>query len=175
MRDVAELDVWAIANVLTVENNLEVEHPEGYAIPSDVEIKENVERRLTWDPSIDSSKIDISVQAGVVTLEGTTMAYWKKKKVERIISDISGVTNIINKLAIVPTRGIADKDIVKDIMAAMERNHSIDPRDITVKVKKGQVKLTGKVSTWKESRVAEECAELTRGVTDVTNNIKIKG
>jgi osmotically-inducible protein OsmY len=170
----AETDAWSIEGVSELNNEIKVEYPSSLKIPTDEEIKKNVETSLLLNLEHDSSEINISVRNGIITLEGTVDSFWKKNKAEDVISDLRGVIDIINKLTIIPTKTFTDQEIAEDILNSLERNYKIDVNDIDVKVEKGEVSLTGKLADWDSYQVVLNTAENTKGVIDVQEDIIIE-
>ncbi|MBD3343385.1 MAG: BON domain-containing protein [Candidatus Lokiarchaeota archaeon] len=170
----AELDAWSIEGVSIVHNNLEVEYPPTLELPTDEEIKTNVESTLILNNDIDSSTVDVSVTGGIVTLKGSVDAYWKKVKAENLISDLTGVISILNKLTIVPTKSFVDQDIAEDIISSISRNINVDVENVNVKVENGVVTLSGTVSDWSAYTATMEAARYTAGVVDINDNLIIE-
>lgn len=168
----ATTSVWSISGVKEVDNQLTVEYPAAVTVPSDQDIRNNVENTLLWDTDIDSTKIDVSVNAGVVTIEGDVDAYWKLYQAQSD-ADVTGVLDIVNKLAVVPSEDILDKDIAEDVINALDRNAMVDIDNVNVEVEDGDVVLTGAVSDWSAYRSAEDTAFYTLGVTSVDNQLTI--
>ena len=108
-KTIAEEDTKEIEGIAEVINHLQVQYPSTATIPIDEEIASNVANALTWDPDIDANKIDVSVIGGLRTLRGTVDAYWKKFQVQDIGYGITGVIDIINELAVVPTKITEDE------------------------------------------------------------------
>ena len=75
--------------------------PKGYA-RSDERIREDVCDRLTDDPQLDASSIDVRVQKGEVTLDGTVGHRNDKRHAEDLIDDVSGVKHVQNNLRVKP-------------------------------------------------------------------------
>jgi osmotically-inducible protein OsmY len=73
--------------------------PKGYA-RSDERIRDDVNDRLTDDPFVDASEIDVSVQNGEVTLNGTVENRQAKRRAEDIVDNISGVKHVQNNLRV---------------------------------------------------------------------------
>jgi hypothetical protein len=71
--------------------------PKGYK-RSDERIKEDVNERLTHDPHIDASEIEVQVKDGEVTLTGTVDSRLAKRRAEEIIENLSGVRDVHNQL-----------------------------------------------------------------------------
>jgi len=170
----AATDAWSIEGVSEVNNEIRVEYPSSLTIPTDEEIKENIETTLLLNLELDSSEIKISVRNGIVTLQGTVDSFWKKNKTEDVISDLLGVIDIINKLTIIPTKTFSDQKIAEDILNSLERHYKIDIDDIDVKVERGRVSLTGKVTDWDSYQLLLNTAKNTKGVIDLKEDIMIQ-
>ena len=56
--------------------------------------------QLTADPDIDASEIEVSVQNGEVTVDGTVSARSMKRAVEDCVESISGVRQMHNRLRV---------------------------------------------------------------------------
>jgi osmotically-inducible protein OsmY len=67
---------------------------------SDQRIQEDICDRLTSDPHIDASEIQVDVKGGEVTLEGTVSERGMKRRAEDCIEDVSGVSQVHNRLRI---------------------------------------------------------------------------
>ena len=63
--------------------------PKGY-VRGDERIREDVCERLRRDQELDPKDIDVRVEAGVVTLEGTVTAGWARRHAEDL-AVVSGV------------------------------------------------------------------------------------
>jgi osmotically-inducible protein OsmY len=163
---------WLVKGVSSVTNLITVEYPSIITMPSDSEIKSNVENKLLWDSSLNSTKIDVEVKNKDLTLEGVVDSYWKKDWAEDL-ADVVGVKSIINKIAVVPNEKYDDENIAKDIIDALSRNSIVDVENVEVKVEEGKVTLTGTVSSWTEFNSAENTAYYTVGVTQVENLLNI--
>jgi len=78
--------------------------PRGYE-RSNERIREEVADRLSADPWIDASQIDLAVEAGVVTLTGSVEDRRQKRLAEDVADSVSGVRDVQNQLRIEPTTG----------------------------------------------------------------------
>jgi len=169
-KNTASEDAYLVSGVKFVDNKLTVSYP---VFPSDSDLKEMVESSLYWDFDIDSNKITVSVNDGVVKLLGTVDTYWKKVQAEEDTYNITGVVGITNELAIVTTKKWSDETIAKDIEEAIRRNLNVDVKDVDVKVGKGKVTLTGEVPDWTARYAADSSALYTAGVKSVHNMLSI--
>jgi osmotically-inducible protein OsmY len=73
--------------------------PKGYR-RSDERIREDVNDRLSDDYYLDASDIEVAVSETVVTLTGTVLTRADKRRAEDIADDVSGVTNVENRLRV---------------------------------------------------------------------------
>ncbi len=172
-RSSAVTDTWMIDGVTSVEDQIDVEIAPTVEIPTDAEIRNNIENILSWNTDIDVMDIDVSVEGGIVTLEGTVNEYWKKWKAVELVSDVSGVIDVVDEMTVVPTGSFIDKDIAETINDALDRNLYIDAEDITVEVEHGKVTLTGVVPTNFVRSKAGDIASYTAGVIEVHNNLVV--
>lgn len=76
--------------------------PKGYQ-RSDERIREDVCDRLTEDPMIDATHVDVTVKAGEVVLTGTVATRHEKRRAEDLIEDIFGVKDVANQLRVQTT------------------------------------------------------------------------
>ncbi|WP_445664836.1 BON domain-containing protein [Fodinibius sp. AD559] len=164
-------DAHLVDGVVSVNNNIKVEFPESKTVPSDSEIRENAIRSLSFDSDLESYKIDVDVDQGWITLEGTVNAYWEKVAAENDVSDINGVIEVSNNLGVVPTENYIDENIAEDIVNALERNVHVNADDIDVRVEDGVVTLDGTVRTMIAKNAAFDAALYTPGVVTINNRI----
>ena len=169
----AEQAAWCISGVMDVVDDLTVEYVSPLSLPADTEIQGWAESLMAWDPTFDEASITISVGGGIVTLDGTVDALWKKSYAENKISGLRGVLGVENKLAVVPSHKISDEVISQDIVSAMERDALVKAEDVTVEVNDGGVTLKGKVPTWTSKYAAEWDASCTTGVTYVEDDLQL--
>jgi len=73
--------------------------PKNYS-RSDDRIKEDINDRLSDDPFIDASDIDVTVTNGEVTLSGTVDERSSKRRAEDIAENVSGVKNVENRIRV---------------------------------------------------------------------------
>ncbi|MGQ4659941.1 BON domain-containing protein [Lysobacter sp. F6437] len=71
---------------------------------SDERITEDLCERLTHDPDIDASDIEVRVASGTATLEGTVGQRWMKHRAEDLADGCSGVRNVENRIQVQSTR-----------------------------------------------------------------------
>jgi osmotically-inducible protein OsmY len=67
---------------------------------SDERIKDDINDRLSDDPFVDASEIDVTVTNGEVTLTGTVDERSSKRRAEDIAENVSGVKNVENRIRV---------------------------------------------------------------------------
>nr|CAD6437817.1 SWFGD domain-containing protein [Rhizobium sp. Q54] len=67
---------------------------------TDERIREDVNDRLSDDPHIDASEIEVTVSEAEVTLNGTVTERFAKRHAEDIAEDVSGVKHVQNNLRV---------------------------------------------------------------------------
>jgi osmotically-inducible protein OsmY len=73
--------------------------PKGYK-RSDSRLEEDVNEKLTYDPRIDASEIEVKVSNGEVTLSGTVESRQEKYHIEDVVDSIMGVKEVTNNIRV---------------------------------------------------------------------------
>lgn len=168
----AEADAWTVPGVRSVENELTVVGE--IADTDDGYVKAAVEDALATDANIEDEGIEVKVEAGLVTLEGTVPTLWQKTRAEQTASDVVGVVGIENKLAAVPTEDILDETIAENITFTIDRKAAVDVEDVNVKVVDGTVTLSGTVPSKAAHDAAYKAALYAYGVTEIKDELEVR-
>jgi len=99
--------------------------PKGYQ-RSDERIREDVNDRLTDDPHVDASDIEVAVQNREVTLSGTVHSRFERRHAEDIAESVTGVVHVQNNLRVVQGGGL---DQVSTTGASGATTGTFDPAD----------------------------------------------
>ncbi len=67
---------------------------------SDDRITDDINDRLTWDPRIDATDINVSVNDGIATLTGSVDSRHDKRIAENIVDSVYGVWDVNNQLRV---------------------------------------------------------------------------
>src|SRR5579862_7860886 len=124
---------------------------------TDIEIRQDVERELQWDPSIDDKRLGIAVHNGVVTLTGDVPNYAERWVAEGIAKRISGVRGVANDIQIqIPASDTRnDTDLAEAAANALQWNVSLTGTSVRPIVKNGWITLDGQVSCGYQKAAAE--------------------
>lgn len=96
-KDQAEEAVASVQGVTEIINRLQVNA--SWVGKPDSEIREDVKDQLWWSPFVDSDRITVSVDDGVVTLEGT-VEDWQEWRIASENAVEGGARSVRNKLAV---------------------------------------------------------------------------
>lgn len=140
------------------------------------EIQENIRRELRFDARVDESKMGVSATtSGVVTLTGSVETYAQKIAAEAAAKRVSGVRAVANdiEVAVPPAGGRTDTQIAEAALTSLKWRAAIPADRITVTVSDRWVTLDGEVDFYHQRQEAELVVSKLRGVTGVTNNLRL--
>jgi osmotically-inducible protein OsmY len=139
---------------------------------TDLELRQDVERQLAWDPKVDATKIAVTAKNGVVTLTGHVQSFREKWEADKVVKGVLGVTGIAEDLEVTLGGATSDTDLTQRVVNSLKWNVSV-PSDIKPTVRDGWVTLEGKVKWYHEKSAAEGTVLHLQGVKGVTNFITI--
>ena len=138
------------------------------------EIRDGVERELSYDPLIDAYDISVKNINGDVALNGTVPSYPQYLEAAAAARRVVGVKKVQNHLEVVlPTANYRD-DAELTTMAnnALTLNITV-PAGVEATAKNGNVTLTGTVAYGTERTAAEQAVTYLTGVRNVMDDIQI--
>lgn len=145
---------------------------------TDEDIKRDVMEQLRWDSRIITTKIDITVEEGAVTLSGSVPTQRARTAAEQGAQGVKGVHTVHNALDVdfTPADGADlpdDETIRQNAVNAILRDADLSPQDISIEVENGWLTLTGAVKAYWQSVVAEEQVRTVNGVRGVYNKLAV--
>ena len=143
---------------------------------SDFELQRDLLDELAWEPSVDAAEIGVSVENGIVILNGTVKSFSEKWTAERVAQRVEGVRAVTDEL-VVKLAGdsqYSDADIARAAVNALDWNASVPRNQIKVLVENGWVTLQGSVEYRYQKDVAEGAVRNLKGVKEVSNLIIVK-
>jgi len=139
-------------------------------------LRREVMEAIKWEPVLESNKIKVSVQQGIVTLAGTVDNYNQKKEAEHITKDLSGVKAIIDDIKVDLSFSAIrnDKDIASSVIKALEEKWVIPNHKLKVTVQDGWVTLEGILHWNFQRKTADNAIRYMKGVKGVIDKIVIE-
>lgn len=155
------------------------------AVANDILVRVSTDTRIT-DPDIARdavaalqsylptswANIKPVVREGHVMLEGSVPWHYQRERAETAIRGLKGVSSVGNSIRVVPL--VAAVDVKQKIEEAFRRSAEIDAGHIAVDANGTEVTLRGEVSSWTEREQAQRSAWAAPGVTNVTNNLRVR-
>ena len=142
---------------------------------TDSELQRDVQDELAWEPSVDAAEIGVSVENGVVILNGTVKSLTQKWTAERIAQRVEGVRAVTDEL-VVKLAGDSqhtDADIAQAAVNVLNWNTSVPSNRVKVLVENGWITLQGSVEYQFQRMAAEHVVRNLKGVKGVSNLIAV--
>jgi osmotically-inducible protein OsmY len=142
----------------------------------DSELQHDVLAELEWEPTVDAAEIGISVQDGIVTLNGVVKRLPEKWAAEEAALRIAGVRAVANEIEVklIPGGERSDADIARSALNVLEWNMYVPQDRIKIQVEQGRVTLEGSVEWRYQKEAAENAVRHMTGVKGVINLISVK-
>lgn len=169
----AENDAYMVLGVKAVDNQLQVERPESYQQPEDLEIEESVRSFLIWNTQVNSNDINVVVDKSVVELNGSVYSYHELKLAEEIASNVNGVSEVRNNLVVNTRHDVNDEMIADNVYDALDADPLVNTDDIEVSIDRGLVTISGSVQDYAAANAAHDALLYIPGVRGIVNNVTI--
>ena len=142
-------------------------------------IEQNVQSQILCLPQYEVfDDIGFSVNGGTVTLFGKVRNAINKDDAENRVEEIAGVTNVINKIEVLPL-GSFDESIRRDLYRTLSNSGGLSRylwtvnRSVRLIVDRGNVTLEGFVASQGDSNTMNILAHGVSNVFTVTNNLVV--
>lgn len=141
----------------------------------DSNLQHDVVARLKDDPSVDSGRVIVMVDDGVVTLGGWVHSCAEKAAAERIARGVDGVRLVINALDVrlLIRDARSDAAIARAAAELLDWNSSVPEGRVHASVERGWITLRGDVDWQHQLVAAEDAVRNLVGVRGITNDIVI--
>jgi osmotically-inducible protein OsmY len=138
------------------------------------DIRDAVERELSYDPLVDDSDISIKNINGDVALNGTVPTYPQYLEAAAAARRVAGVKKLQNHLEVVLPDGTYRDDAALTTAAnnALTLNVTV-PAGVEATAANGNLTLTGTVSYGTERTAAEQAVRYLTGVRNIKDDIDI--
>lgn len=142
---------------------------------ADLNLQEDVAEELSFDPSVDASKIGVAAKDGVVTLTGKVPSFAEKVAAEKAAKRVAGVKAVAQEIEVeLPAfHRRDDADIATAALNVLAWETTLPKDGIKVSVERGWVTLEGHVDWQFVRENAERAVRNLIGVTGVSNHITV--
>jgi osmotically-inducible protein OsmY len=141
--------------------------------PNDI-LENDIMEELDWDVSLDDSQIIVKADKGQITLTGAVPTYTDLLEAGDDTWAVRGVTAVNNELLVgLDGEAIADTDLAKQCVAALDSDRLVPHGAVSVKVVDGWVTLNGRVRRHVQREAAKYAVAHVRGVRGLTDGIEI--
>ena len=142
---------------------------------TDKEVQRDILDELAWEPRVDAADIGVSVEDGVVILNGRAKSLIEKWVAERVAQRVEGVRAVTDQLVVkLPGDSqYGDADIAHAAANALDWNVSVPRSRIKLVVEQGCIALKGNVDYHYQKEAAEDAIRGLRGVKGVRNTIVV--
>lgn len=142
---------------------------------TDTELQLQIEKELSWEPSVHTSQIGVVVKDGSVHLEGHVDTFWEKCAAERAVWRLAHVKSVVNELRVeIPFDALrSDDDIALAAMGSLEWNCLV-PDTVEVAVNDSWVTLSGEVQWQYQKEEAEHALCALKGIRGIRNTIRLQ-
>lgn len=141
---------------------------------NNIALKKLAMDQLAWEPAVDPSNIEISVENGVVTLTGHVEYYAEKVVAKSAVQHLRGVRGVVDCLEVRPsTEAEEDHALARRAANLIGWDVTLPQDAISTKVKEGVIILRGDVEHEFQRRNAERDLRNLAGMRDVKNMITL--
>jgi len=142
-------------------------------------ITTKIESKLTADPDINPTNVDVDTLNGVVTLRGEVEKESARTGAERLARETDGVVEVRNEIRVQGEPGeddetLSDAAITVKIKTKLTADPDINPFNVDVDTLDGVVTLSGIVGKAENVERIEEIARETEGVVEVRNELQVE-
>ncbi|MHB1862796.1 MAG: BON domain-containing protein [Gemmatimonadaceae bacterium] len=160
-----------VIGVRAVADDLQVKLPRAF-VRSDTDIAHAAVTALKWDVEVPDSRVQVLVDDGWVSLDGTVDWQFQRSATEKAVRYLTGVKGVINRISVQQPK-VSAYEVNQRIEQALKRSAAVDADRITVDAKNGKVVLRGTVRSWAEREDAERAAWAAPGVSEVDDEIAV--
>jgi osmotically-inducible protein OsmY len=139
---------------------------------TDTDIAKDAIHLLECDVHFLGGKVIVTVEDGLLTLEGTVEWDFQKVAAEKAMQCIRGVKAVANLIEVAPAASAVD--IQNKTEEALRRSAEVNARQIKVTTRDQIADLSGNAHSWSEGEEAERAAWSVAGVVRVGNLIVVE-
>jgi osmotically-inducible protein OsmY len=126
------------------------------------------------EPPDATGTIEVSVENGIVTLDGDVAGPGQKRLAGVLAWWVPGSRDVINGIGVTPPEQDSEAAVTDAVLQVLEKDPFVDAASIHVYTRGGVVTLTGSVPREAERKLAEDDAWYVFGVDRVVNQIEVR-
>lgn len=166
----AERATKNVVGVKAIAENISIQYA-GSEFKNDTEIATDIVNSWKNNWQVPTNNIKLKVEDGWVKLDGTVGWNYQKVASAHSINHLAGVKGVTNLISIKAES--TDRIEERAVQNALERNWTIDAKNVKVEVNQNKVKLTGLVHSLYQKDEAERLAWNAPGVCSVENELAV--
>ncbi len=141
---------------------------------TDIQLKQDIDDELRWDPQVNAARIGVSVEQGAVSLQDQVDTFGEKWAAEGAAKRVGGVRTVAQDLTVkvLGDHQRTDLEIAEAALNALRWDVRV-PNTVRVEVEQGRITLEGLVDSHFQRDAAEHAMRHLMGVLSVTNSIHI--
>ena len=141
---------------------------------TDSALKVAIISELAWTAGVDSAHVGVAVTDGAVTLSGEVESYPEKRRAEKAVARVRGVTAIAEEITVHSRHTVNDTDIAREAADALDRAVDVPAGSVTASVHNHAITLSGQVPWNYQREAAGNAVHYLRGVTNLHNTVGIR-
>lgn len=143
---------------------------------TDLQLQQDVQDEIRWEPSIGDAEIGVAVKDGVATLSGYVRTFAQKFAAERAAERVSGVRAIAEDIQVRLPGALTrtDTEIAHAAANALRWDIEVPDDRLKARVEDGWVTLEGSVDWYFQKAAAERAVRFLTGVKGIANMISVK-
>src|ERR1700722_14276350 len=143
---------------------------------TDMQLKQDVNAELSWEPSVNAAEIGVEVKDGIVTLAGHVSSYSEKLGAERAAQRVAGVKALAIEMNVkLPgSSKRTDSDIARSAESVLQWTGFLPKDAVKIMVESGWITLKGEVDWDYQRKAATDAVRSLLGVAGVSDQIVIK-
>ena len=141
----------------------------------DEQLQSDVLDELLWDPSINTTNVEVEADNGTITLSGSIGSYTELYAAERDARRVRGVVSVVDELEVrlPPAYERTDADLAGAAKDALRWNVLVPSEGISVTADDGRLTLMGEAEYQYQRQAAYDAVRFLIGVKSVNNQIRM--
>jgi osmotically-inducible protein OsmY len=136
----------------------------------DARIARVAKRALECDARVPPGRVRASVEAGVLTLEGSVDFLTEREEADHAVRRLAGVRRVDNRIVVTPQEPLTN-EVRRAVEGALARHAAREAGHLAMAVSDGTVRLTGRVGSPAERQLVIGAARGTHGVRAVEDQL----